>query len=185
MGLNGHSRTVMLNAKTYSSMVGMSFIPRRQSGFTIVELLIVIVVIAILATISVVAYNGIQQRARDNIRKSDLATIEKALELLYIDHGKYITTSEPCMDTSIGVDSGGCNGIIVNVGDWASVSNMRNLIDEGYVNSVPVDPINDETYHYRFEPWNAGQGGYVEASQAYDLCATLEVGGTYCVNKRT
>jgi len=35
----------------------------KQRGFTIVELLIVIVVIAILAAISVVAYNGIQQRA--------------------------------------------------------------------------------------------------------------------------
>lgn len=36
---------------------------KSKSGFTIVELLIVIVVIAILATISIVAYNGIQQRA--------------------------------------------------------------------------------------------------------------------------
>ncbi len=37
-------------------------LPRRPDGFTIVELLIVIVVIAILAAISIVAYNGIQQR---------------------------------------------------------------------------------------------------------------------------
>ena len=36
----------------------------RRSGFTIVEFLIVIVMIAILATISVVAYNGIQTRAK-------------------------------------------------------------------------------------------------------------------------
>ncbi|MCA9336234.1 prepilin-type N-terminal cleavage/methylation domain-containing protein, partial [Candidatus Saccharibacteria bacterium] len=44
----------------------------RLSGFTIVELLIVIVVLAILAAITIVAYNGIQQRSRDSIRKSDL-----------------------------------------------------------------------------------------------------------------
>ena len=49
-------------------------------GFTIVELLIVIVVIAILAAITIVAYNGIQGRALDSTRLSDLATIRKALE---------------------------------------------------------------------------------------------------------
>lgn len=38
----------------------------NQKGFTIVELLIVIVVIAILAAISIVAYTGIQDRARDS-----------------------------------------------------------------------------------------------------------------------
>ncbi len=44
----------------------------RRSGFTIVELLIVIVVIAILAAISVVAYNSIQTRARNTVLQSDL-----------------------------------------------------------------------------------------------------------------
>ena len=62
---------------------------KRQSGFTIVELLIVIVVIGILAAISVVAYNGIQQRARDSQRQSNIANIAKALEMYYIDNGRY------------------------------------------------------------------------------------------------
>lgn len=50
-----------------------------SSGFTIVELLIVIVVIAILAAITVVAYNGVQARARDSRRAQDLANIQTAL----------------------------------------------------------------------------------------------------------
>lgn len=61
----------------------------KQTGFTIVELLIVIVVIGILAAITIVAYNGVQSRARDAQRRSDISTITKALELYYIDNGNY------------------------------------------------------------------------------------------------
>lgn len=60
----------------------MSGIKRtRQKGFTIVELLIVIVVVAILAAISVVAYNGAQQRARNAAR---LAVVTKAIEAVEV-----------------------------------------------------------------------------------------------------
>lgn len=52
---------------------------RRSLGFTIVELLIVIVVIAILASMTVVAYNGIQQRAQDARRDADLAMLYRAM----------------------------------------------------------------------------------------------------------
>ena len=51
----------------------------KQTGFTIVELLIVIVVIAILAAMSIVAYNGIQERARESHIASDLRTLEEAI----------------------------------------------------------------------------------------------------------
>lgn len=54
----------------------------KNTGFTIVELLIVIVVIAILAAITIVAYNGIQSRSRDAKRAEDFSNIKKAL-LLY------------------------------------------------------------------------------------------------------
>lgn len=52
---------------------------KYSNGFTIVELLIVIVVIGILAAITVVAYNGIQQRANNAKIASDLAQIQKAI----------------------------------------------------------------------------------------------------------
>lgn len=63
--------------------------PKTKSGFTLVELLIVIVVIAILAAVTIVAYNGVQAKAQDSARVSDMTTIEKALELYYIDNGNY------------------------------------------------------------------------------------------------
>jgi general secretion pathway protein G len=58
---------------------------KATSGFTIVELLVVIVVIAILAAITVVAYNGIQSRAIDTTVKADLANFAKRMELLKVD----------------------------------------------------------------------------------------------------
>jgi len=68
----------------------------KNTGFTIVELLIVIVVIAILASISIVAYNGIQARARDSQRKSDLATIAKGLAIYNVDAGNLIEVGSGC-----------------------------------------------------------------------------------------
>lgn len=59
------------------------------SGFTIVELLIVVVVIAILAAISVVAYTGIQQRARDTDRASDISQLQKKLEAFHVINNYY------------------------------------------------------------------------------------------------
>lgn len=55
-------------------------------GFTIVELLIVIVVIGILAAISIVAYNGIQNRAYDQTVTADLNGIAKGFEMYKTDN---------------------------------------------------------------------------------------------------
>lgn len=59
---------------------------KEHAGFTIVELLIVIVVIAILAAITVVAYNGIQHRSADSAVISDLASLKKKIELYKVDN---------------------------------------------------------------------------------------------------
>lgn len=52
-----------------------------QKGFTIVELLIVIVVIAILAAITVVSYNGISERARNTARLAAVKQAEQAVQI--------------------------------------------------------------------------------------------------------
>lgn len=60
-----------------------------RRGFTIVELLIVIVVIAILAAITIVAYNGVQARAYFSSYRSDITALDKAIKLYYADKGVY------------------------------------------------------------------------------------------------
>ena len=66
---------------------------RKSIGFTIVELLIVIVVIAILAAITIVAYNGIQDRANNATVRSDISAANKQLEIARIDLDHYPTSS--------------------------------------------------------------------------------------------
>ena len=59
----------------------LSMVKRKQFGFTIVELLIVIVVIGILAGITVVAYSGVQNRAHDAAIQSDIGGFVKKISL--------------------------------------------------------------------------------------------------------
>lgn len=64
----------------------------NRKGFTIVELLIVIVVIAILATITIVAFNGIQERANETAVRSDVRSLQQKMEIFRVDNGRYPTT---------------------------------------------------------------------------------------------
>ena len=69
---------------------------RPQSGFTVVELLIVIVVIGILAAIVVSTYTSAQANARDTRRKNDLAQIRKSLIAYGTEKGDLIGLGSGC-----------------------------------------------------------------------------------------
>lgn len=112
---------------------------KTSSGFTIVELLIVIVVIGILAAITIVAYNGVQSRARDGSRQSGMNTIEKALQLFFADNGGYPN----CLNAVYqpGTATGGC-----------TVAGLASALVPKYISSLPTDPKNsgNDVYQYAF-----------------------------------
>jgi prepilin-type N-terminal cleavage/methylation domain-containing protein len=75
---------------------------KKERGFTIVELLIVIVVIAILAAITIVAYNGIQNRAKTTSAQAAASTAAKKAEAYNADTtaGKYPLTGGDLTDAA-------------------------------------------------------------------------------------
>lgn len=96
-------------------MIGQA--KKRQTGFTIVELLIVIVVIGILAAITIVAYNGVQDRAKAAKISTDLSLLSKAIQAARVNSGdtplRYITNSTgtawECMSKAAGTDLAALN----------------------------------------------------------------------------
>lgn len=64
---------------------------RKQQGFTIVELLIVIVVIGILAALVITTFTGIQRRARNTERETDIKAIHGQVEAYFAQEGRYPT----------------------------------------------------------------------------------------------
>lgn len=73
----------------------------RQQGFTIVELLIVIVIIGILAAITIIAYNGIQNRANDAAVQSDLTNAMKQAQVFNATEGHYPGTSNEVLSLKL------------------------------------------------------------------------------------
>lgn len=140
---------------------------KATSGFTIVELLIVIVVIAILAAISIVAYTGIQERARNARRADSVAKIKRSLELYRAEHNRY-----PSATANPGHHS------------WEASTDvegtfMEYLENYGFTGGAPVDPTNSVSggsgYRFFYFRYPAGSGGCpAERGGFYVLRARFE-----------
>lgn len=145
----------------------------QVKGFTLVELLVVIVVLGILVAISIIAYNGTQGRARDSRRQNDISEITKGLELYYLDNHKYPTSGGATVTTNTWNTTAD--------GSWTT---FVNLLKPYMDNNVPSDPIstpnanimtpNGYNYAY-FSNSSAGTCG-VGANQMYRLLYRLESG---------
>ncbi|MBI2588956.1 prepilin-type N-terminal cleavage/methylation domain-containing protein [Candidatus Saccharibacteria bacterium] len=144
----------------------ISFKNAKSRGFTIVELLIVIVVIGILAALVVVTYGGIQEKARDAERKTDINAIHGQLEVYQAQNVKYPTLTN------------------VNDATWRS-TNMKGLDaaalqDPKGTAQTLANAVAASVYAYVAAPANCDNDPAVGGDcTSYTLTATLEGGGTY------
>jgi len=112
----------------------------RRAGFTLIEVLVVVVILGILATIIVPRIMGRPEEARRIKAVMDIKSIETALNMYKIDNGSYPDTQQ---------------GIMGLVSKPATGEIPRNWRDEGYLAKVPKDPWGME-YIY-LSPGSSGE----------------------------
>ena len=62
---------------------------RRAAGFTLLELIVVIAIIGVLATIALPALKNLPRRAAESVLKTDLRAMRDVIDQYYADHGNY------------------------------------------------------------------------------------------------
>lgn len=128
----------------------MISLKNNKKGFTIVELLIVIVVIGILALLVVTTYGGIQAKARNAKRSADIAAVQTQLEAFFSQNAYYPSLTD------------------MNSATWLS-TNMKSLDT-----AALIDPSNATQSKLLVNPAVAKSYGYVVTDIAGASCETTD-----------
>lgn len=116
--------------------------PAAMRGFTLIEIMVVVVILGILAAIAVPRIMDRPDVARVTKAKQDIRTIESALKLYRLDNFRYPTTEQ---------------GLEALVEKPTIPPEPKNWKPGGYLERMPTDPWG-EPYHYR----NPGEHGEID-----------------------
>jgi type II secretion system protein G len=120
---------------------------KTKTGFTLIELMVVMAILAILLAIGAGAFTSSMKKGRDSTRKGNLRAITNALELYFNDNGRY-----PGDD-----GSGGMKGCLGGVGlsptPAPSTCTVNGAFQDAnstlYMAQLPTDPVSSQRYYYR------------------------------------
>lgn len=121
-----------------------------ETGFTLVELMVVLVIIGLLATIVVVNVIPLGEQGKVTTAKADISTIEGALELYKLQNNSYPSTTD------------GLSALLTPPADLTDPSRYQK---GGYIKKLPKDPWGrDYLYaspgqHGVFDVWTLGGDG--------------------------
>lgn len=130
----------------------------KKSGFTLIELMVVMAIIGTLASVVMVSVETARSKARDTARKAALNQIQVALELYRNDHGTFQVAGGGHM-------GGGQGWLAYENGSTYGTAVTRVLYNEGYL-TAPIIDDPTTTPGYMIYVCNNGQ--------SYAISATLE-----------
>lgn len=149
---------------------------RAANGFTLLEILVVMVIIGILSTIGLRSFSSSQVKARDSRRKSDLHNIRSALEVYYNDKGQYPAASNG--------DILGCGTDAQEACTWGEIwqeeFNTAGVQDTIYMVELPDDPSGATEYYYHSEAPHKSYRLYAHLENEQDMDINDQDSGYQC-----
>ena len=126
-----------------------------KKGFTLIEVLVAVTIIAVLISIGVVSYGSVNRRSRDAKRKGDMEQLRSALEMYRADNSYYPNAGS---------------------GSWANTSGLSPVLVSTYLPAIPFDPKSTQTYRYKATNLTGGNyygycmSAFLESENPNDTC---------------
>lgn len=139
---------------------------RGKKGFTLIELMVVISIIAILSTVGYVTYSHAQITARDARRKDDLRQIATALTIYYQINKRY-----PCSGSGWETSTNTTSIWIKDVNTDSVCDGSKGNLTSSYINQIPIDPSGNGG--------NAFKNNNLGYAYSTDFSASCPAEGTY------